>query len=80
MLRLPVWTIAVSPEEQVCRNLQFSYGVVAVHEPNDPESWNDYVKQLLQGRDVSSNLVLLTAGPSPKRPDANHRLEIIEVR
>jgi beta-RFAP synthase len=79
MLRLPVWTIAVSLQEQACRNLQFSYGVAAALETNDPENWNDYVKQMLQLTDVPGNIVLLTAGPSPKHPDANQRLEIIEI-
>jgi pyruvate kinase len=79
MLRLPVWTIAVSLQEQACRNLQFSYGVAAALETNDPENWNVYVKQMLQLTDAPGNIVLLTAGPSPKHPDANQRLEIIEI-
>jgi pyruvate kinase len=78
-LRLPVPTVAVSPREQTCQHLQLSYGVVAVHEADAPEDWNPYVKRWLQREGVSGKLVLLTEGPSPKHPGANHRLEILDV-
>ncbi len=79
LLRLPVWTIAVSPHEQTCQNLQFSSGLVPVHEPNDPESWNDYIRGTLHRQGLSGKIVILTAGPSSKHPEANHRIEIIEM-
>lgn len=78
-LRLPVWTIAVSPREQTCRQLQLSYGVVAVHEPDTPEDWSSYASRWLEREGVPGKLVLLTEGPSPRRPAANHRLEILRL-
>jgi pyruvate kinase len=79
LLRLPVWTIAVSPQEQTCQNLQFSSGIVPVHEPNDPEAWTDYVRNWVRQQHLSGEFVILTAGPSPKRPEGNHRVELIEL-
>ena len=78
MLHLPVWTIAVSPVAQTCQRLQLSYGVFPEHEPDDPESWNDYVREWRRRRDIAAGVIVLTAGPSLAHPEANHRLELIE--
>ncbi len=77
--RPPVWVVAVSPSETTCRQLQFSYGVIAVHNPVDPEIWDDFVKSWSTKHDLSGNHALLVAGPSRVNPDSNHRLEIIEL-
>jgi pyruvate kinase len=79
LLRLPVWTVAVSPRQQTCQNLQFSYGVAPVHEPEDPANWTGYARDWIRERDVPGEIALLTAGPSPKHPGANHRVELIEL-
>jgi pyruvate kinase len=79
MLRLPVWTIAVSPLARTCQELQFSYGVMAVLGSHDPASWSDYVRAWHRHHPLAGKLVLLTAGPSIEHPEANHRLEIIEL-
>jgi len=79
LLRLPVWTVAVSPRQETCQHLQFSYGVAPVHEPKDPGNWNDYVKRRLAARYGPGELALLCAGPSPRHAGANHRVEFIEL-
>ena len=78
--RLPVWIIAVSSQEAACQNLQFSYGVFPVHEKDHPENWNTYVKEWLKDHGMKGDIVVLTEGPSSKHPDANHRMEIIDLR
>jgi pyruvate kinase len=78
--RLPVWIIAVSSQEATCQNLQFSYGVFPVHEKDHPETWKPYVKDWLQRHEMAGDIVVLTEGPSTKHPDANHRLEIVDLR
>jgi pyruvate kinase len=78
--RLPVWIIAVSSQETTCQNLQFSYGVYPVLNKEHPDNWKHFAKEWLQQHDVNDNLVVLTEGPSSKNPDANHRMEIIDVR
>jgi pyruvate kinase len=77
--KLPVWIVAVSSEETTCRQLQFSYGIHPVLEPDHPENWNAYVKEWTERHGVAGHLFFLTEGPSRKHPDANHRFEIIDL-
>ena len=76
--RLPVWITAVSPENITCQGLQFTYGVYPVHEPEYPESWNAFAADWLELQNMTERLVVLTEGPSPLHPEANHRIELIE--
>jgi pyruvate kinase len=78
--RLPVWITAVSSQEETCQALQFSYGVYPVHEPEHPEDWNRFAADLLRSHGMKGNLVVLTEGPSPNHPDANLRMELIDLR
>jgi len=77
--RPPVWVTAVSRQESTCQQLQFSYGVLPVHEPDHPEDWRAYVKNWMLAHEVEGNLVVLTEGPSSKHPEANHRMEIVDL-
>jgi pyruvate kinase len=77
--RLPVWISAFSPSERTCRELEFSYGVHAVHEPELPEEWRSYAGNYLRSIDMKGRLVILTEGPSPRNPEANHSLELIRI-
>jgi len=79
LLRLPVWTVAVSPREQTCQRLQFSSGVVPVHEPDDPGNWNHYVRSWVEAAGLPGRIALLAGGPSARRPDDNRRIELIEL-
>jgi pyruvate kinase len=77
--RLPVWVIAVSSQEATCQNLQFSYGVYPVHQKEHPENWKTYIKEWLKSNDITGDMVVMTEGPSSKHPDANYRMEIIDL-
>jgi len=77
--RFPVWTVAVSPLEATCRQLQFSAGVFPVRENDFPEQWNGYARRLVNNLGLAGDLVILTEGPSPEHPEANHRMEIIDL-
>jgi pyruvate kinase len=77
--RPQVWIIALSSQETTCQRLQFSYGVHPVHEPDHPTDWKSYVRTWLRENDMSGGLVVLTEGPSSKHPEANHRMELIEL-
>ena len=79
LLRLPVWTVAVSPRAKTCQDLLFSYGVIPVHEPKDPAEWKPYIRDWLQKQSLPGGVVILTAGPSSTHPHANHRMEILEL-
>ncbi|MDI6854533.1 MAG: pyruvate kinase [Deltaproteobacteria bacterium] len=77
--RPQVWIIAISSQESTCQRLQFSYGVHPVHESEHPTDWKSYVRTWLGRHDMGGDLVVLTEGPSSKHPEANHRMEIIEL-
>ena len=77
--RPPVWIIAVSSQETTCQQLQFSSGVHPVFEPEHPENWTTYVTAWLKSQGIEGRLAVLTEGPSSKYPQANHRLEIVDL-
>lgn len=78
--RMPVWITAVSPNHETCQKLQFSYGVCPVHEPEHPGDWNEYAKKWVNAHQLKGSIALLTEGPSPRNPDANHRMELIDLK
>ncbi len=77
--RLPVWIAAVSSEERICQQLIFSYGIYPIYEPDPPEDWNDFARDWLKSHGVKGDFVVLSTGPSPKHPEANNRIEIIDL-
>jgi pyruvate kinase len=79
-LRPPVWIVAVSSQEATCQALQFSYGVHPVHEKEYPEDWAAYARKWVEDHRLEGHLVILTEGPSDKHPDANHRMELVELK
>lgn len=79
LFRLPEWIVAVSSFEQTCQNLVFSYGVHPVFEKDHPEDWNTYIQKWLESHELTGDLAILTEGPSTKHPEANHRMEIIDL-
>jgi len=77
--RLPVWIVAVSAVEATCQRLQFTWGVHGVFEPDHPEDWKGYIGRWLRDNGVPGELAVLTEGPSSKHPEANHRMEIVDL-
>ena len=78
--RLPVWITAVSSQPKSCQDLQFSYGVFPICEPDHPEDWKSWSKKWLESQGVSGELIVMTEGPSTKHPERNIRMEIIDLR
>ena len=74
-----VWVAAISPDAAVCQGLAFSYGVHPIQLAEDPENWRDFARDWLREQQVSGSIAMLVAGPSPRNPDANHRLEFMRV-
>jgi pyruvate kinase len=77
--RLPVWITAVSSQLKTCQDLMFSYGVYPVCEADHPEDWRTWTRNWLANQGLAGDLVVLTEGPSAKRPDRNNRMEIIDL-
>ncbi len=77
--RLPVWIAAVGSSETTFHGLQFSYGVYPVLEGKSPFDWTKYVKEWAGNHGIAGRLAVLIEGPSPDNPDANHRLEVVDL-
>src|SRR6185295_17231417 len=79
MFRLPVWIAALSPSEKTCQDLLFSYGVIPLHEPNPPRSWNAYVKEWVGRHELPGEFAILTRQPSANEAESNHRMEVMNL-
>jgi len=75
----PVWIIAPSPDPAVCQNLAFSYGVQAVDLAEEPDDWRQWVARWLNENGITAERVMLVAGPSPRNPKANYRIELMRL-
>jgi pyruvate kinase len=75
----PVWIIAPSSDPAVCQNLAFSYGVHPVDLPEEPDDWRQWVTRWLHANGITAERVMLVAGPSPRNPNANHRIELMRI-
>ena len=73
-----VWIVAPSRDPVVCQGLAFSYGVHPV-DVADEESWQESPARLLAENGIAAKRVLLVAGPSPRNPKANHRIELMRL-
>ena len=75
-----VWTIALSPQPAVCQSLLFSYGVHPVELAPEPEDWSAFGVAWLHEQKLEGPMAMLVAGPSPRHPEANHRIEFLHLR
>lgn len=78
-IRPPLWIVAVSSQEATCQALQFSYGVHPVYEREYPDDWTAYARKWVEDHRLEGQLAILTEGPSDKNPEANHRMELVEL-
>jgi len=77
--RLPVWTVAITPSAKTAQDMLFSSGIVPVHQPETPASWNTYVKDWVRRHELSGEFAILTQRPSGNDPESNYRMEIINL-
>jgi pyruvate kinase len=77
--RLPVWIIAVSPEESTCQELQFSYGVYPVHQRYRPTNWEKYARDWLAEHNLQGDLALLTLGSGTGASGYSNRIGFINL-
>jgi pyruvate kinase len=74
-----VWIIAPSCDPAACQSLEFSYGVYPVDLPEEPDDWRQWATRWLREHGVPAERVMLVAGPSPRNPKANHRIELMRL-
>jgi pyruvate kinase len=73
------WIVAVCRDPAVCQELAFSGGVEPVQLVEDPKSWRDFARTWMTEHQLAGSVALLVAGPSIGNPDANYRLEFLNV-
>jgi len=78
--RMPVWVGAVSSSLAVRRQLQFSYGIQPIGMADADQDWNLFTRQWVRSENLPGRLAILIQGPSPQAPEANHRMELVELR
>ena len=76
----PLWITAVSPLHATCQDLLFSYGVIPVFSAEHPHDWKPFARDWLRSHGMEGDLVVLIEGPSAENPDANNRMEILDLR
>jgi len=75
----PVWVIAPSSDPAVCQKLAFSYGVHPVDLGEEPDDWRQWAAHWLRENGITGQRVMLVAGPSPRNPNANYRIELMRL-
>ena len=80
LFRLPVWIVGISSSETTCQGLVFSSGVYPILSEDHPEDYEPFVRTWLREHELQGDIAVLTQGPSSKHPEANNRMEIIDLR
>jgi len=75
----PVWIIAPSSDSVACQNLAFSYGVYPINLAEEPDDWREWITRWLRENGITAERVMLVAGPSPRNPKANYRIELMRL-
>src|SRR5712671_487032 len=75
----PVWIIAPSSDCAACQNLAFSYGVYSINLAEEPDDWRDWASHWVRDNGITAERVMLVAGPSPRNPKANYRIELMRL-
>ena len=74
-----VWIVAPSSDPAASQNLAFSYGVHPVDLLEEPDDWCQWATRWVRENGVAAERVMLVAGPSPRNPKANQRIELMRL-
>jgi pyruvate kinase len=77
--KLSPWIVAFSRHEATCQQLQFSYGVHAIHLPGHEGAWEPEARRWCQAQGLAQGLVLLTEGTSQIRSGGATRISILYI-
>jgi pyruvate kinase len=47
--------------------------------PEEPDDWREWITCWLDANGITAERVMLVAGPSPRNPKANHRIELMRL-
>ena len=71
--------MAISRNAKTAQDLLFSSGVIPVHQPEPPASWNSFVKEWVKRHELPGGFAILTQRPPANDLESNHRMEIIDL-
>jgi pyruvate kinase len=74
-----VWVVALCRDATVCQHLAFSYGVYAEQIAETADHGRDFACTWLREHQIVGDIAVMVAGPSPRHPEANHRIEFLRV-
>ena len=74
-----LWIIAPSSDCAACQNLALSYGVYPINLAEEPDDWREWITGWLRENEITAEQVMLVAGPSPRNPKANYRIELMRL-
>jgi pyruvate kinase len=74
-----VWIVAPSADPVACQGLAFSYGVHPIDLAEEPADWREFAARWLSEHRIPADRMMLVAGPSPRNPNASHRLEFMSL-
>ncbi|MGD2078764.1 MAG: pyruvate kinase [Chloroflexota bacterium] len=77
--RLPLPIIAISPNVSTCQELQFSFGVCAIHLEERPENWERYARDWLDESNLEGDLALLTLGSGTGNVGSSNHVVFIDL-
>ena len=80
MFRLPEWIVGISSSTATCQGLVFSSGVYPVFNDEHPKDYTPFVRKWIKENGIPGDIAVLTEGPSPRHPDTNHKMEIIDLK
>jgi len=73
------WIIALTADPAVSQGLAFSYGVHPFPMNEEPEDWRGFARGWMREQELAGQVAMLVAGPSPRNPNANHRIEFLRL-
>jgi pyruvate kinase len=73
------WIIALTADSAVSQGLAFSYGVHTFPMTEEPLDWQGFARGWMRQQELPGQMAMLVAGPSPRNPNANHRIEFLRV-
>ena len=50
-----------------------------IGERQEPDDWREWITRWLRENEVTAERVMLVAGPSPRNPKANYRIELMRL-
>jgi pyruvate kinase len=50
-----------------------------VHLADEPDDWREWITRWVRDKGIAAQRVMLVAGPSPRNPKANYRIELMRL-